>query len=86
MEPEKTKSKWSVIEPLVVTIPKASGDHRVDILGKKDHQVYSPSLQLPPPGIRSMERNWTSRYTYEIGGRGFHPRQNPSSWEEGERI
>ena len=86
MEPEQTKSKWCVIESLAVTGPKTSGDHRVDIPGKRDNQVYTPSLQLPPPGIRSMERNRTYRYTYEIGGRDFHLRKNPSSWEKGERI
>ena len=86
MEPEQTTSKWSLIEPLAVTVPKTSGDHRVDIPGKRYQQVYTPSLQLPPPEVRLMERNRTSRYTYEIGRRGFHPWKNPSSWEEGERI
>ena len=86
MEPEQTKRKRSVIEPLAVTVPKTSGDHRVDIPRKRDHQVYIPSLQLPPPGIRSIERNRTFRCTYEIGGSGFHPRKNPSSLEEKERL
>ena len=36
MEPEQTKSKLSVIEHLAVTVLKTSGDHRVDILRKKD--------------------------------------------------
>ena len=26
MEPEQTKIKWPVIEPLTATVPKASGD------------------------------------------------------------
>ena len=62
MEPEQTQSKWSVIELLAVTVSKTCSDHRVDIPGKRD-QVYTPSLQLPPPEVRSMERNRTSRYT-----------------------
>ena len=86
MKPEQTKSKWSVIKTLVVTAPKTSGDQRLDITWKRDHEVYTSSLQFPPLGIRSMERNQTRRYTYEIGGRGFHPRKNPSSWQEGEII
>ena len=86
MEPRQTKNKWFIIEPLAVTGPKTYGVHWRDIPGKRDHHVYTPSLQLPSPGIRSMEINRTSRYTYEIGGRGFHPRKNSSSWEEGERI
>ena len=48
MEPEQTKSKWSVVEPLAVTVPKTSGGHQVDIPRKSDHHVYTPSLQLPP--------------------------------------
>ena len=55
MEPEQTKSKWFVIEPLTVTVLKTSGD-QVDIPGKRDHEVYTPSLQILPPGIRSMEK------------------------------
>ena len=51
MEPEQTKAKLSVIEPLALTVPKTSGDHWVDIPRKRDHQVYTPSLQLPPPGF-----------------------------------
>ena len=86
IEPEQTKSKCSVIKPLAVTLPKTSGDHWTEIPGKRDHQVYTPSLQLPSSGIRSMGRFQTSRYTYEIGGRGVHHRKDPSSWEEGERI
>ena len=75
LESTHTKSKWSEIEPLAVTLPKTSGDHPVDIPRKRDHQVYTPSLQLPSPGIRSMEINRTSRCTYEIDGRGFHLRR-----------
>ena len=86
MEPEQRNSKWFVVESLAVMVRKISGDHWVDIPGKRDHQIYTPSLQLPPPAIRSMERNRTSHYTYEIGGRGYHFRKNPRSWEEGQRI
>ena len=86
MEPEQTKSKWFVIKHLAVTVPKTSGDRWENIPGKRDHQVCTPSLQLPPPGIPSRERNRTSRYTYEIDEKGFHPRKNPSSWEEGEML
>ena len=35
MEPEQIKSKGSVIELLAVTVPKTSGNHRVDIQRKK---------------------------------------------------
>ena len=55
MEPEQTKGKRSVIELLSVTVPETFGDHRMDISGKRDREVYTPSLQLPPPGIRSLE-------------------------------
>ena len=58
VEPKQIKNKWSVIEPLAVTVSKTSGDHLVDIPGKRDHQVYTHSLQLPPPGIRSNGKKW----------------------------
>ena len=45
MEPEQTKSKWSVIEPLAITVPKTSGDHRVDIPRIRGHQEHIPSFQ-----------------------------------------
>ena len=93
MEPEQTKSKWSVIELLAVTVPKTSGNHRIDIPGKGDHQVYTPSLQLPPPEIRSMEKIGRPfsflnlvRLHVRDWGRGFYPRKDPSSWVEGQRI
>ena len=37
-----------MIESWSVTVPKTSGDQRVDIPGKRDHQIYTPSLQLSP--------------------------------------
>ena len=45
MEPGQTKSKWSVIEPLVVIVPKTSGDQLVDIPWKRDHPLFSYHLQ-----------------------------------------
>ena len=73
----KQKSKWYVIERylnhLVTTGWTFQG---------KETAKYTPSLFRYHP----QERNQTCRYTYEIGGRGFHTRKNPSSWEEGERI
>ena len=43
---------------MAVTVPKTSSNHRVDILGKRDHQVYNSSLQLPSPGIGSKGKIW----------------------------
>ena len=46
MEPEQTKSKWSVIEPLAVTVPKTSGGH---------------SREKKPAGIHSLSSFKTFR-------------------------
>ena len=63
MELEQTKSKWSVIEPLAVTVSKTSSDHRMDI----------PRKRYSPQGFDRWKENRTSRYTHKIGGRRFHP-------------
>ena len=36
------RSKWSVIESSALTVPKTSGDHRMDIPGKIDQQENTP--------------------------------------------
>ena len=66
MEPEETRSKWSVIAPLAVAVPKTSGDHQADIPRKRDHQAYTPPLRLRISEIRSMDRTRTSRLVEEI--------------------
>ena len=79
MEPEQTKSKRSVIEPLAVTTPKTSDDDRVDIPGKRDHQLYILLFSYHPHGFGQWkEIGRPDTRTYEIGGRGFHPRTNPN--------
>ena len=71
MEPEQTKSKWSVVEPFAVTVPKTSGDHWVDIPEKRDHQVYTPSLvNTPRDSVNGRKldvpvhvRDWWKRFS-----------------------
>ena len=58
MEPEQTKSKCFVIEPSVVMAPKTSGNYRVNISGKRDHQVYTHSLQYHPQGLGQWKEIW----------------------------
>ena len=86
MEPEHTKSKWSVIEPLAVTVPKTSGHYRVDIPGKRDQQekrdsslvtTSRDSINGKKSDVPLHVRNWWKR---------FRTPKNPSSWEEGEKI
>ena len=76
IEPEQTKNKWFVIESLVVTVPKTSGENWVDISGKRDHQVYTSSLQLPSIGFRSIERNRTSATRTRLWKRFSSPEEH----------
>ena len=85
MEPEQTKSKWSVTEPLAVTVHKTPDDHRVDIPGKRDHQVYISSLQLPPrsdsvKGTKSNVllhvRDWWKKFSSPVESKLVAGRRN----------
>ena len=54
IEPEQTKSKCSVIELLAVTVPKTSGDHRVDIPGKRGIHALS-SVTTPRDSVNGKK-------------------------------
>ena len=69
MEEEETKSEWSVSEPLAVTVLETSGDHRVDILRKRDHRVYYPPSCSYHPRNSVNGKSSDVCNPYEIGGR-----------------
>ena len=77
MEPEQTKRQMVCHCTLgrngTENIWRPPGEH------SRKRGIHSLS-SVSSPGIRSMERNRTFCCTYEIGGRGFHPRKDPSSW------